>query len=573
MKEVNKVVVRKNEEEKKVRILKKCMVVNLFLICLTLGVSSVEAKKYATYKKGDEITVNVNAEEKIEFYVIKDSGSEEQNIIALLKDTSYPNNYTYENATKKMEEYRTLWNNVSEVALPKMIDIFGMDASTLEVPGKFVEPVYAQSPHVSYWLQDVVGDTRLHLGISIPFLGETGGRYQAYEDKVELEIRPIIHVIKENVARGVVSDKDDNEALNPTPTPPKEDTNNNTEGNHNTNNYKVYKDGTVIYYNPETNQICNRKDAVSITGVKTGCMKWYTFNDDVSKTTVNLLLDHNTTLKVDWNSSGNKEIREAKTALVNDTKTWEKQARLITADEIAHIVGADREDTLKWNAGKKYLPFKTFYMNEDWNIEKNIAEFYLDGASNTNKASYTSTDGWNKQVASSSRKSSYAWLYDNLLSCTDYGCNVAPYILNIGLPADYYTSTIVSYDNNDSNMQGNSVFVISRYGKLATQQIGKSAYTGIRPVIAVEKSVLQNNITIGDNNKKVCPNDGSIDITSCITAGKTEAECILMNCPGTEKVTNPKTGIHLSIIILGSIFTLTLIYIVRAKKTYLKKIR
>lgn len=212
-------------------------------------------------------------------------------------------------------------------------------------------------------------------------------------------------------------------------------------------------------------------------------------------------------------------------------------------------------------------------MNEDWNIEKNIAEFYLDGASNTNKASYTSTDGWNKQVASSSRKSSYAWLYDNLLSCTDYGCNVAPYILNIGLPADYYTSTIVSYDNNDSNMQGNSVFVISRYGKLATQQIGKSAYTGIRPVIAVEKSVLQNNITIGDNNKKVCPNDGSIDITSCITAGKTEAECILMNCPGTEKVTNPKTGIHLSIIILGSIFTLTLIYIVRAKKTYLKKIR
>lgn len=301
---------------------------------------------------------------------------------------------------------------------------------------------------------------------------------------------------------------------------------------------------------------------MSTTEVKTGCMKWYVFNDESSKKEVNLILDHNTTLNVNVRDI---EMLEAKNTLINDTKTWKNKARFITADEIAHIVGADCEDTLKWNAGKKYLPFKTFYTNEDWNIEKNIAEFYLDGASNTNKASYTSTDGWNKQVASSSRKSSYAWLYDNLLSCTDYGCNTAQYILNIGLPTNYYTSTIVSYDDNDSSMPVNSVFVISRYGKLETKQIGKNLYTGIRPVIAVEKSVLQNNITVG-NAKKVCPNDGSIDITSCITAGKTEAECISMNCPGTEEITNPKTGIQLSIIILESIFTLTFIYIVREKK-------
>ena len=43
--------------------------------------------------------------------------------------------------------------------------------------------------------------------------------------------------------------------------------------------YKVYENGTVIYYNPETNKVCNGVESNSTTGTKTGCMKWYTFND------------------------------------------------------------------------------------------------------------------------------------------------------------------------------------------------------------------------------------------------------------------------------------------------------
>ena len=41
----------------------------------------------------------------------------------------------------------------------------------------------------------------------------------------------------------------------------------------------TYANGTVIYYDPETNTKCTSSEAVSTTGTKTGCMKWYTFND------------------------------------------------------------------------------------------------------------------------------------------------------------------------------------------------------------------------------------------------------------------------------------------------------
>ncbi len=557
------------------KIMRHFMVVNMMLVAFLLGLSKVEAKTYTTYKKGDLITVNVNAEEKEEFYVIQDSSSEEQNVLALLKGESYPNKYTYEEATRKVEEYRTIWKNVSEVSLPKMIDILGMDASTLEKEGTFTEPIYA-IPTTSYWLQDLklFDEKEGHWKISIHGLDKGIGAYSVSANEVSHGIRPVIHAIKENVVGGVIEEKEEDtntnvgtEVPNPNPSTNTDDQNTNVNPS-----YKVYGNGTAIYYNPETNQICNSKDAVSTTGTKVGCMKWYIFNDDASKAEVNMILDHNTTVGVGWNSTGGVEMKEAKVALENDTKTWKKQARLITADEIAHIVGADREDTLKWKANKKYVSFKNFYQS-NWSIEENIAEFYLDGLVNANKTSYRDTDGWNKQVASSSRKSSYAWLYDHLLSCTDYGCNVAQYVLNVGLPGEYYTSTVVIA--NDSDNPVNSVFVVSREGKLDTAQIGKQIYTGIRPVIAVEKSVLQGN----ENNSssttisKTCPNDSRISLDSCLKQGNSMEDCIKKNCPGTEKIENPKTGIRLSFVVLGSILTAIFIYISKGKKTYFKKIR
>ena len=71
-------------------------------------------------------------------------------------------------------------------------------------------------------------------------------------------------------------------------------------------------------------------------------MKWYAFNDDDKSSTVNVILDHNTTAKVDWNSTGsNSEMKEVADTLETDTSKWKSDLnpRLIEANEIAKITG------------------------------------------------------------------------------------------------------------------------------------------------------------------------------------------------------------------------------------------
>ena len=156
-----------------------------------------------------------------------------------------------------------------------------------------------------------------------------------------------------------------------------------------TKNYKVYTNGTEIYYNPETGKKCTT--AVSTPGTNSGCMKWYAFNDDDKSSTVNVILDHNTTAKVAWNSTGsNIKMRGVKTALENDTSTWKNTARLIEANEIAKITGHPTFDASKEN--QEY--------------------FYFDSNNKT-------------QTANASNKSTYAWLFDYTNLCTSYGCNKA----------------------------------------------------------------------------------------------------------------------------------------------------
>ena len=61
---------------------------------------------------------------------------------------------------------------------------------------------------------------------------------------------------------------------------------------------KSFKNGTAVYYNPEKGKECKSSEAVSTTGTKNGCMKWYVFNDKEGNATVNVILDHNTTANV-----------------------------------------------------------------------------------------------------------------------------------------------------------------------------------------------------------------------------------------------------------------------------------
>ncbi len=215
-----------------------------------------------------------------------------------------------------------------------------------------------------------------------------------------------------------------------------------------TKTYPVYSNGTAIYYNPETNSKCNESDAVSTTGTKTGCMKWYTFNDEgENASTVNMILDHNTTATVQWNSTGsNGEMKEVATALTTDTSTWNNglNARLITADEIAKITGNMNFNSLT-------------SVSDDW--------FYLDSNSHI-------------QVVTGQGKSNYAWLFDYTDGCTSSGCNIAD-----SSSYGYWTSS--SYVGNSSY-----AWLVHKDGTLNRNNVDITPYYGIRPVITISKSIL-----------------------------------------------------------------------------------
>ena len=207
----------------------------------------------------------------------------------------------------------------------------------------------------------------------------------------------------------------------------------------------TYPNGTVVYYNPETNKKCSNSEAVSTIGTKTGCMKWYIFNDE-GNDTVNLLLDHNTTAKVAWASSGtntNGPITALK-QLESDTASWnstiKNTARLIEAREIATITGNSG-----WTAGGS-----NYYFHTNSNTQ-------YKGAAGTNK---------------------YAWLFDNTKNCTTYGCNVAD------------SSTYGYWTNTEYLVNSSRARLVSYDGGLLYESVNTAGYDGVRPVITVLKSII-----------------------------------------------------------------------------------
>ena len=206
----------------------------------------------------------------------------------------------------------------------------------------------------------------------------------------------------------------------------------------------THVNGKVVYYNPETNTKCDSSEAVSVSGTKTGCMKWFAFNDDGSDT-VNLLLDHNTTAGAAWASSGSADNgpQEVLAQLESDTASWNKSinARLIEASEVAKIT-----NNTAWTAGGSVYYFHT-----------NSTTQYR-GAAGTNK---------------------YAWLFDNTKECTKSGCNVAD-SSNVG----YWTNTANSGPYS-------SAWHVYFEGNLYIGYVANSAGLGVRPVVTISKNILK----------------------------------------------------------------------------------
>ena len=220
-----------------------------------------------------------------------------------------------------------------------------------------------------------------------------------------------------------------------------------TVGEGGTQTNQVYTNGTAIYYNPVTGEKCSDYTSEnSINETKTGCMKWYVFNTSEESSTVNLLLDHNTTYQVAWNSSGKsgdgmKEVKAELDKLTSVSK-WKDKPRLIEANEIAQITG-----------------------NTKFDAADRDKEFYF----NNNTSSYEPNREEGTNV--------YKWLFDYTKECNKVGCSVAD-IRTEG----YWTSTpLVS--------PATAAWYVDFNGRLAPVYVGR-IYNGLRPVITISKSVI-----------------------------------------------------------------------------------
>ena len=215
-----------------------------------------------------------------------------------------------------------------------------------------------------------------------------------------------------------------------------------------------YANGEIVYFNPVTRAACSSSDyatSQSATGVKTGCMKWYAFLD-YGGTTVNLILDHNTTGKIAWNTNSSGTTPDtANSQLASDVANWDASVkstvRLITAEEIAdYYIAEPRYGWAQWDAESYY------------NFHTGTQTIYTGDA----------------------RSNTYAWLFDNTQNCTTYGCNKAD-TETLG----YWTS---SFEGSDL------AWGVYLDGQLRTDYVNTSTVAGIRPVITVNRSLLDASI-------------------------------------------------------------------------------
>ena len=229
----------------------------------------------------------------------------------------------------------------------------------------------------------------------------------------------------------------------------------------------------IVYLDPtDLTKTCNETLASqnvnsngTPTEVKTGCMKWYIFNDSGDNYT--MILDHNTTALIKWNDNNKNLAYESSNlkAVVDDlvtTSGWKVTPRLITADEVNTIVGG----VSTWDVND----YKTWFCFEGTGTKNQIKPTY-----------------------DSSNRSSYDWLYNNLNKCrtdsTDYGCTIEDSntysgygTAGEGQTLAYWTSTPVG-----SAGSGSRVWNVNRGSHLSTHY-AYNANFGVRPVISVSKS-------------------------------------------------------------------------------------
>ncbi len=280
----------------------------------------------------------------------------------------------------------------------------------------------------------------------------------------------------------------------------------NQGGSGNTEVTKTYTNGEVVYFDVKNGVKCSESNYHSdnsktgYNGISTttpnqnGCLKFYAFNDTGS-TKINLLLDHNTTATIAWNSSGTSVNgpSEVLIQLKSDTASWKGtlslsnysidqssqsskakytinysgyKARLITANEVAKITNKTDFDEVSRGAGYYFFETnsstisQTCYYNND------------DDKGNT-------TNCTNRWLADRTHPNSTLWGSFNNSDVSTFG-----YWTASPCAQDNYVAWTVNFGINYSN----SSAMLS--GVSLKDNVDGNLF-GVRPVIEVSKSKLK----------------------------------------------------------------------------------
>ncbi len=224
------------------------------------------------------------------------------------------------------------------------------------------------------------------------------------------------------------------------------------------------------------------------TTIKTGCMKFYIYDDTGSS--YKMIVDHNTSGGVSWVTCGetielgaNSDCRQPNWGTKNtygpiaaikrlneDTAGWVGTPRLISVDEVAHIVGIDT--AIGWNS-----------------TDPNSFPFYLDGSGSTR-------EGWEidwNTINIGENASNYAWLFNNIHNCTYFGCNVEDNNEYLYISENYSgMGEIYGYWTSSASAQYDfDAWGVSSDFIAGTDYDVTDADYGIRPVITIPKSIFE----------------------------------------------------------------------------------
>ncbi len=229
----------------------------------------------------------------------------------------------------------------------------------------------------------------------------------------------------------------------------------------------------IVYLDPTNLSVtCNEENSDSTTGKNTGCMKWYAYKDEDGKYT--MIADHNITGNVAWYAASTDNTKGPITALEElqkATANWD--SKLVaptpyTASWTDDIYGDNQSYTINYeDYGNKARLISAEEVSEIVG-----RDFLTIGSFDTKCDAIDCSIGENK----------YAWLFDNTIDCTDYGCNVAQ-----SGSDGYWTSSAVASDSSKA-------WHVISLGNLDyyydVNHTDDNNGNGLRPVIIVSKADL-----------------------------------------------------------------------------------